>query len=122
MGVFCSLITSNESDEYNYSREWNSITQPRDGGPLSEDEKSRCFGGPEDPLMMAYHDTEWGVPVHDDRVQFEFLCLEGAQAGLSWQTILRKRENYRKAFEGSSLHRRRQSALAGELGNSAKPA
>ena len=48
---------------------------------------------------MAYHDSEWGVPVHDDRVQFEFLCLEGAQAGLSWQTILRKRENYRKAFD-----------------------
>jgi DNA-3-methyladenine glycosylase I len=47
---------------------------------------------------MAYHDTEWGVPVHDDRVLFEFLTLEGAQAGLSWSTILRKRENYRRAF------------------------
>lgn len=48
--------------------------------------------------MIAYHDKEWGVPVHDDRVLFEFLILEGAQAGLSWRTILHKRENYRKAF------------------------
>jgi DNA-3-methyladenine glycosylase I len=50
-------------------------------------------------LDIAYHDTEWGVPVHDDRQLFEFLILEGAQAGLSWSTILRKRENYRKAFD-----------------------
>lgn len=50
--------------------------------------------------MHAYHDLEWGVPVHDDRVLFEFLLLEGAQAGLSWETILKKRENYRKAFDG----------------------
>lgn len=50
------------------------------------------------PLGIAYHDTEWGVPVHDDRVLFEFLTLEGAQAGLSWETILKKRENYREAF------------------------
>ena len=49
--------------------------------------------------MMRYHDEEWGVPVHDDRLLFEFLCLEGAQAGLSWQTILNKRENYRTAFD-----------------------
>ncbi len=49
--------------------------------------------------MIAYHDKEWGVPVHDDRTLFEFLILEGAQAGLSWQTILNKRENYRKAFD-----------------------
>jgi DNA-3-methyladenine glycosylase I len=49
--------------------------------------------------MIAYHDTEWGVPVHDDRRLFEFLILEGAQAGLSWETILRKREAYRKAFD-----------------------
>jgi DNA-3-methyladenine glycosylase I len=52
------------------------------------------------PLGIAYHDKEWGVPVHDDRVLFEFLILEGAQAGLSWETILNKRENYRKAFCG----------------------
>ena len=50
------------------------------------------------PLGIAYHDQEWGVPVHDDRVLFEFLILEGAQAGLSWETILRKRENYRRAL------------------------
>jgi len=50
------------------------------------------------PLMIAYHDAEWGVPVHDDRVHFEFLTLEGAQAGLSWETILKKRESYRDAF------------------------
>src|SRR4051812_24823976 len=50
--------------------------------------------------MAAYHDTEWGVPLHDDCALFEFLILEGAQAGLSWSTILRKRENYRKAFDG----------------------
>ncbi len=50
------------------------------------------------PLLVAYHDEEWGVPVHDDRVLFEFLSLEGAQAGLSWETILRKREAYRRAF------------------------
>ena len=52
------------------------------------------------PLDVAYHDTEWGVPVHDDTTLFEFLVLEGAQAGLSWSTILAKRENYRKAFAG----------------------
>ncbi len=52
-----------------------------------------------DPLMVAYHDTEWGVPLHDDRKLFEFLVLEGAQAGLSWMTVLKKRENYRKAFD-----------------------
>ncbi|MEX0787066.1 MAG: DNA-3-methyladenine glycosylase I [Dehalococcoidia bacterium] len=51
-------------------------------------------------LNLAYHDTEWGVPVHDDHVLFEFLTLEGAQAGLSWETILRKRAGYRKAFRG----------------------
>lgn len=51
-------------------------------------------------LAIAYHDTEWGLPLHDDRGLFEFLILEGAQAGLSWDTILRKRENYRRAFEG----------------------
>src|SRR6266568_8777195 len=52
------------------------------------------------PLGIAYHDAEWGVPVHDDRVLFEFLLLEGAQAGLSWYTVLRKRDAYRKAFAG----------------------
>jgi DNA-3-methyladenine glycosylase I len=60
---------------------------------------TRCTW-PSSDLDIAYHDKEWGVPVHDDRVLFEFLTLEGAQAGLSWSTILRKRENYRRAFAG----------------------
>jgi DNA-3-methyladenine glycosylase I len=57
-----------------------------------------------DPLSIAYHDREWGVPVHDDKVLFEFLILEGAQAGLSWNTVLKKRENYRQAFDGFDPH------------------
>jgi DNA-3-methyladenine glycosylase I len=61
--------------------------------------KTRCDWAGTDPLYVAYHDEEWGVPVHDDRTLFEFLVLEGAQAGLSWSTILRKRENYRQAFD-----------------------
>jgi len=60
----------------------------------------RCEWAGDDPLMVSYHDEEWGVPVHDDRKLFEFLVLEGAQAGLSWRTILRKRKNYRRAFDG----------------------
>jgi DNA-3-methyladenine glycosylase I len=60
----------------------------------------RCPWPTGDPLMVSYHDREWGVPVHDDRTLFEFLILEGAQAGLSWTTILRKREGYRAAFDG----------------------
>jgi DNA-3-methyladenine glycosylase I len=61
----------------------------------------RCEWVPEgDPLYLAYHDEEWGVPSHDERHLFEMLCLEGAQAGLSWTTILRKREGYRRVFEG----------------------
>jgi DNA-3-methyladenine glycosylase I len=62
--------------------------------------RSRCAWCGTDPLYVRYHDEEWGVPVHDDRKHFEFLILEGAQAGLSWITILRKRENYREAFDG----------------------
>jgi len=60
---------------------------------------TRCFWATT-PLSIAYHDEEWGVPSHDDRHLFEFLILEGAQAGLSWETILRKRDNYRAAFDG----------------------
>ena len=60
---------------------------------------NRC-AWPKTDLDIAYHDTEWGVPVHDDQVLFEFLILEGAQAGLSWSTILKKRENYRRALDG----------------------
>jgi DNA-3-methyladenine glycosylase I len=59
----------------------------------------RCEWAGSDPLYLRYHDEEWGVPVHDDRRHFEMICLEGAQAGLSWITILRKRENYRAAFD-----------------------
>ena len=62
-------------------------------------ERRRCAWA-KSPLGIAYHDKEWGVPVHDDRVLFEFLILEGAQAGLSWETILRKRDAYRRAFAG----------------------
>ena len=60
---------------------------------------NRCPWCLSNPAMTEYHDTEWGVPVHDDRKLFEFLVLDGAQAGLSWQTILLKRENYRRAFD-----------------------
>jgi DNA-3-methyladenine glycosylase I len=73
------------------------------GSPVEEPGSShtlhRCEWAGTDPLYVSYHDNEWGVPVHDDRMLFEFLILEGAQAGLSWLTILRKRENYRKAFD-----------------------
>jgi len=61
-------------------------------------EQKRCHWA-KSRAMVAYHDTEWGVPLHDDRALFEFLILEGAQAGLSWETILNKRENYRRAFD-----------------------
>ncbi|HEY1650987.1 MAG TPA: DNA-3-methyladenine glycosylase I [Acidimicrobiales bacterium] len=62
------------------------------------DDLRRCDWAGSDPEMVAYHDTEWGVPVHDDPTHFEFLVLEGAQAGLSWSTILKRRPGYRKAF------------------------
>jgi len=64
------------------------------------DSLPRCPWGTGDPLNLAYHDTEWGVPIHDDHRLFELLNLEGAQAGLAWITILRKRDGYRRAFEG----------------------
>jgi DNA-3-methyladenine glycosylase I len=66
---------------------------------MVEKEVIRCAWVNTDPLYIDYHDHEWGVPVYDDRLLFEFLILEGAQAGLSWITILKKRENYRKAFD-----------------------
>jgi len=62
--------------------------------------KRSCDWPADDPLMIKYHDTEWGVPVHDDRKLFEFLVLDAMQAGLSWRTVLHKRENFRKAFRG----------------------
>jgi DNA-3-methyladenine glycosylase I len=65
------------------------------------DAKKRCeWVSTADPLMLDYHDREWGVPVHEDRKHFEFLVLEAAQAGLSWSTVLKKREGYRRAFSG----------------------
>ncbi|MGD8841665.1 MAG: DNA-3-methyladenine glycosylase I [Gammaproteobacteria bacterium] len=65
----------------------------------------RCWWCGDDEVYVRYHDEEWGVPVHDERDLFEFLCLEGAQAGLSWITILRKRDNYRRAFDDFDAHR-----------------
>lgn len=67
------------------------------------DQPTRCAWVSDDQLYQEYHDREWGVPVHDDRLLFEFLTLEGAQAGLSWITVLRKRESYRAAFSGFDL-------------------
>ena len=66
---------------------------------MSSDGKTRCWGD-KDSLARAYHDEEWGVPVHDDQVLYEFILLEGVQAGLSWSTVLKRRENYRRAFDG----------------------
>ena len=74
------------------------VAESRYTKPLPDDVKPRCGWAREDQ-MVDYHDREWGVPLHDDRALFEFLILEGAQAGLSWSTILRKREAYRKAFD-----------------------
>jgi DNA-3-methyladenine glycosylase I len=65
----------------------------------------RCHWAADGELMQSYHDTEWGVPLHDDRALFEFLCLEGAQAGLSWRTVLHKRDNYRRAFHNFDIAR-----------------
>jgi len=67
--------------------------------------RKRCEWTGKDPLMVAYHDKEWGVPVHNDTKLFEFLVLEGAQAGLSWSTILKRREGYRNAFEGFDVQK-----------------
>lgn len=72
---------------------------------MNTDHRARCPWCGIDPLYLAYHDSEWGVPQHFDPTLFEFLLLEGAQAGLSWITILRKRENYRRAFEGFDAER-----------------
>jgi DNA-3-methyladenine glycosylase I len=90
--------------------------------PVPTDERPRCPFPIGKPFWLAYHDVEWGTPVHDDRVLFEFLLLEGAQAGLSWDTILRKREAYRAAFAGfdaakvSRFDARRRAALMKDPG------
>lgn len=65
----------------------------------------RCGWSNSDPLMIDYHDKEWGVPVHDDRTHFEMIVLDGAQAGLSWQTVLKKREAYREAFDNFDVRK-----------------
>ena len=67
--------------------------------------RSRCPWAGDDPLMQAYHDQEWGVPLHDDRALFELLTLEGAQAGLSWRTVLHRRQGYREVFDSFDLER-----------------
>jgi DNA-3-methyladenine glycosylase I len=67
--------------------------------------KTRCAWAGDDPLYVTYHDEQWGVPLHDDQELFEMLVLEGAQAGLSWSTVLNKRENYRRAFDGFEIAR-----------------
>ena len=84
-------------------------------------EPKRCSWA-KTPLGIAYHDAEWGIPVHDDRRLFEFLILEGAQAGLSWETILNKRENYRRAFDNfdavkiARYHKRKARKLLADAG------
>jgi DNA-3-methyladenine glycosylase I len=72
---------------------------------MTKTEPTRCSWAGNDPAMRAYHDTEWGVPLHDDTQLFEFLVLEGAQAGLSWSTVLNKRAAYREAFHGFDIGR-----------------
>lgn len=68
-------------------------------------DRQRCPWGATDPLLRDYHDSEWGMPLHDDQKLFEFLCLEGAQAGLSWRTVLAKRERYREVFHAFDIAR-----------------
>ena len=85
-------------------------------------ERSRCGWCGDEPLYVAYHDEEWGVPVFDDRTLFEFLILEGAQAGLSWSTILNKREGYRRLYDGfdpEQVARFDEAKVAGLLGDPA---
>ena len=70
---------------------------------MQSDSLTRCEWAGDDPLMVRYHDEDWGVPLHDDRALFELLVLEGAQAGLSWRTVLHRREGYRTAFDGFDI-------------------
>lgn len=89
---------------------------------MHEDHRTRCAWAAGSDSLRDYHDREWGVPLHDDRALFEFLCLEGAQAGLSWRTVLDKRENYRRAFADfdiaacARLTDRRIETLLGDAG------
>ncbi len=87
---------------------------------VNTDNKQRCWWCGDDELYQQYHDREWGVPVHDERDLFEFLCLEGAQAGLSWITILRKRDHYRRVFDDFDAYkiaRYDESKIADLLGD-----
>lgn len=87
----------------------------------STDDRPRCSWGSSTPAMMAYHDSEWGVPLHDDRALFELLTLEGAQAGLSWRTVLDRRQAYRDAyhdFDIARVARMRDAALEKVLAES----
>ncbi|WP_105985090.1 DNA-3-methyladenine glycosylase I [Brucella sp. BCCN 84-3] len=81
------------------------MAEARAGLVVGADGRTRCFWPGELPNYLAYHDNEWGVPVADDFRLFEKICLEGFQSGLSWLTILRKRENFRAAFDGFNFHR-----------------
>ena len=88
---------------------------------MKQPERNRCPWA-KNELYLHYHDTEWGVPIHDDRLLFEFLILEGAQAGLSWETILKKRENYRRAFDNfdavliANYDRKKRQGLLADAG------
>src|SRR6516165_11446227 len=93
-------------------------TGPGSRGGMRQRDRARCPWANTE-LYVQYHDTEWGVPVHDDRLLFEFLVLEGAQAGLSWETILKKRQHYREAFDNFNPavvarygHKKRRSLLS----------
>ncbi len=97
--------------------------------PMESEPVNRCEWAGDDPLMRQYHDEDWGVPIHDDRALFELLVLEGAQAGLSWRTILHRREGYRAAFDNFDIatvaaytdaDRERLRADAGIIRNRAK--
>jgi DNA-3-methyladenine glycosylase I len=94
----------------------------RGGTEAALAKKKRCAWSTTDPQYIAYHDKEWGVPVHEDRTLFEFLVLEGAQAGLSWSTILRKRDAYRRAFDSfdprkvARYDKRKLAALLADAG------
>jgi DNA-3-methyladenine glycosylase I len=85
-------------DQYGVSGVQSGAGVKRKAQNVKEPRMNRCGWGSSNPLMIEYHDTEWGVPLHDDQKLFEFLILEGMQAGLSWSTILNKRENFRRAF------------------------
>src|SRR5262249_23195061 len=100
-----------------------SVPHPRLTGKGTARARRRCRWAPlDDPAYLRYHDTEWGRPVHDDRVLFEMLILEGAQAGLSWSTILHKRQGYRRAFANFDARKlarfdaRRRAALMRDPG------